>query len=185
LFWFLGRAARERRALKMLRASGSLRSILIAAFDLSHVHAIHVNSALFLPQVSLSFCFENLLGAGRQRETRTRSCKCFLCLLVRRQFAKKVCQVQFLRCGKLLSVFKPPPRALCFSPRSLRRGLIHGDRQRPGHSSNLPRCGACVLHPHCVRSLCSVHLYIPITHAPLLELGSRPHIWHGRSLPPG
>ena len=37
----------------MLREPGLLRSVLVTALDLAHVHAAPANSALFLPEVSL------------------------------------------------------------------------------------------------------------------------------------
>ena len=62
---------KERRAhtqLHMLRGPGLLRSVLVTALDLAHVHAAPANSALFLPEVSLfAFVF---LGA----ELRRRAC---------------------------------------------------------------------------------------------------------------
>ena len=39
--------------LQMLRGPGLLRSVLVTALDLAHVHAAPANSALFLPEVSL------------------------------------------------------------------------------------------------------------------------------------
>ena len=49
----------------MLREPGLLRSVLVTALDLAHVHATPANSALFLPEVSLfAFVF---LGAERRR----------------------------------------------------------------------------------------------------------------------
>jgi len=55
--------------LSMLRAPGSLRSVLIMALDLAHVYAAPANSALFLPQVSL-ICFEVFWERGT-KERRT------------------------------------------------------------------------------------------------------------------
>ena len=37
----------------MQREPGLLRSVLVTALDLAHVHAAPANSALFLPEVSL------------------------------------------------------------------------------------------------------------------------------------
>ena len=63
--------------LHMLREPGLLRSVLVTALDLAHVHAAPANSALFLPEVSLfAFVF---LGA----ELRRRAC----CVLRRRNLA--------------------------------------------------------------------------------------------------
>ena len=45
----------------MLREPGLLRSVLVTALDLAHVHAAPANSALFLPGVSL-FAFVFLGG---------------------------------------------------------------------------------------------------------------------------
>ena len=44
---------RAHTQLHMLREPGLLRSVLITALDLAHVHAAPANSALFLPEVSL------------------------------------------------------------------------------------------------------------------------------------
>ena len=45
----------------MLRETGLLRSVLVTALVLAHVHAAPANLALFLPEVSL-FCFLLFLG---------------------------------------------------------------------------------------------------------------------------
>ena len=45
----------------MLREPGLLRSVLVAALGLAHVHAAPANSALFLPAVSL---FAFVFGGG-------------------------------------------------------------------------------------------------------------------------
>ena len=51
----------------MQREPGLLRSVLVTALDLAHVHAAPANSALFLPEVSL---FDSVfLGAERARYT--------------------------------------------------------------------------------------------------------------------
>ena len=61
----------------MLRGPGLLRSVLVTALDLAHVHAAPANSALFLPEVSL---FASVFfGAERRR----RAC----CVLRRRNLA--------------------------------------------------------------------------------------------------
>ena len=60
----------------MQREPGLLRSVLVTALDLAHVHAAPANSALFLPEVSL---FALFFGA----ELRRRAC----CVLRRRNLA--------------------------------------------------------------------------------------------------
>ena len=68
---------RAHTQLHMLREPGLLRSVLVAALGLAHVHAAPANSALFLPEVSL---FASVFFAA---ELCRRAC----CVLRRRNLA--------------------------------------------------------------------------------------------------